>query len=221
MAKKSAVARKAKPKRSAASVKTAKAAKSGKPAAKVPSAVAATAAKISTKGILIRLKKPVEREAAAAETAANRNFTERSKGSSPITLHHRKPTKPELAELRELLLTRRTQLMGDVKGLEAEAFSDETQVVSTNHLADTSFEQYEQEFTLSMIENETGELKEIGRALDKLEQGKFGVCESCGVDISIERLHAMPYTRICIRCRTRFEEEGNGEEFGVVPERRV
>ena len=178
-------------------------------------------AKALGKGVLIRLKRPAEKEISAAKAAANRNFTERSNGSSPITLHHRKPTKSELADFRDQLVRRRNQLMGDVKGLEAEAFSDETQVVSTNHLADSSFEQYEQEFNLSMIENESDELREIARAMDKISQGTFGVCESCGIDISIERLRAMPYTRVCIHCRSRFELEGNGELFGIVPERRV
>jgi len=182
--------------------------------------------KVPAKGLLIRLKRPADKEkdkkeAAAEEAKQNRSFNEKSKGKAPITLHHRKPTKPELGELRELLMTRRLQLIGDVKGLEAEAFSDETQIVSSNHLADSSFEQYEQEFNISMIENETEELKEIGRALDKLEDGKYGVCESCGIDISIERLRAMPYTRICIHCRSKFEEEGGGKQFGVVEERRV
>ncbi|MBE7490328.1 MAG: TraR/DksA C4-type zinc finger protein [Planctomycetes bacterium] len=204
------------------------AAKPAKPAAKKAKAAPAAqaekpAVKVSTKGVLIRLKRPADKDkkAAAAEVAPNRSFNEKSKGQQPITLHHRKPTKQELAEFKEQLLRRRAQLIGDVKGLEAEAFSDETQIVSTNHLADSSFEQYEQEFNLSMIENETEELKEIGRALDKIEDGKFGICESCGIDISIERLRAMPYTRICIHCRSRFEEEGGGKEFGVLEERRV
>jgi DnaK suppressor protein len=122
---------------------------------------------------------------------------------------------------RELLVVRRAQLQGDVKDLEGEAFSDETQRVSTNHLADSSFEQYEQEFTLSMIENESEELREISRALDKMTHGTFGECEACGIDISIERLRAMSYTRICIHCRSKYEEEGGGEEYGVFPERRV
>lgn len=196
------------------------AAKKAKPAAE-PAEKAAL--KVPAKGVLIRLKRPADKEKkpVAEEAAPSRSFNEKSKGEKPITLHHRKPTKAEMSELKELLLRRRAQLIGDVKGLEAEAFSDETQVVSTNHLADSSFEQYEQEFTLSMIENETEELREIGRALDKIEDGKYGVCESCGIDISIERLHAMPYTRICIHCRARFEEEGGGKEFGVVEERRV
>lgn len=222
------MAKKPAAKKTTKAVKPAK--KAAKPAVKKPrtedvEAERAAASKVPAKGVLIRLKRPADKEkekkAAAEEPAVNRSFNEKSKGEKPITLHHRKPTKPELTEFRDLLMARRAQLMGDVKGLEAEAFSDETQVVSTNHLADSSFEQYEQEFNISMIENETEELKEIGRALDKLAEGKFGVCESCGIDISIERLRAMPYTRICIHCRSKFEEDGGGKMFGVVEERRV
>jgi len=188
--------------------------------------VSRTATKVSNKGVLIRLKRsgPAPVAASAAEERAKpRNIptTEKSKGQTPITLHRRKPTKKEAEEFRQLLVTRRAQLQGDVNDLEREAFSDETQHVSSNHLADSSFEQYEQEFNLSMIENETEELKEIARALEKIDQGTFGECESCGIDISIERLQAMPYTRICIHCRGKFEEEGGGEIYGVHPERRV
>ncbi len=185
---------------------------------------ARTAVKVPNRGILIRLKRTGAAPAPAAraiEKTRDVATTERSKGSDPITLHHRKPTKPELEVLRDLLVKRREQLMGDVKDLEEEAFSEETQHVSGNHLADGAFEQYEQEFNLSMIENETEELKEIARAIEKLERGEYGVCESCGIDISIERLHAMPYTRICIHCRTKYEQEGGGEQYGVLEERRV
>jgi RNA polymerase-binding protein DksA len=183
-----------------------------------------SATKLAGKGVLIRTKRPAAAPVpVTAEPVKLRhvNATEKSKGETPITLHHRKPTKAESDEFRELLIVRRKQLQGDVDGLEAEAFSDETAHVSSNHLADSSFEQYEQEFNLSMIENESEELREIARALDKVEQGSFGICEACGIDISIERLRVMPYTRICIHCRNKFEEEGGGEVYGVHPERRV
>jgi RNA polymerase-binding protein DksA len=180
------------------------------------------ATRIPNKGVLIRLKRTGPGYTSdGKEILREVKSVEKSKGATPITLHHRRPTSKELIELRELLLQRRNQLMGDVRDLEAGAFSEETQHVSTNHLADSSSEQYEQEFTLSMIENETEELKEIGRALEKIEGGNYGECEACGIDISIERLQAMPYTRICIHCRTKFEEEGGGEEYGVFPERRI
>ena len=188
------------------------------------SGVSRTAKRVSNKGVLISLKRSgAASPAAPAEREKLRhvNATEKSKGENPITLHHRKPTKKEAAELRQLLVTRRNQLQGDVNDLQAEAFSDETQNVSSNHLADSSFEQYEQEFNLSMIENETEELKEIARAIEKIDGDKYGECESCGIDISIERLRVMPYTRICIHCRSKFEEEGGGEEYGVHPERRI
>lgn len=147
--------------------------------------------------------------------------TEKSKGENPITLHHRSPTSEEYTELRKLLIDRRKQLLGDVKDLEAEAFSDESKNVSTNHLADSSFEQYEQEFNLSMIESEIEEVKQISLALEKIAVGGYGECEACGIRISIERLKVKPFSRICIHCRSRYEEEGGGEQYGVLPEIRV
>lgn len=179
-----------------------------------------TAKKISNKGVLIKLKRDKE-ETPEGKPRREVKAVEKSRGENPVNLHHRKPTKKEADEFRQLLVVRRAQLQGDVTELQNEAFSDETQQVSTNHLADGAFEQYEQEFALSMIENETEELKEIARAIEKIDRGEYGVCESCGIDISIERLRVMPYTRICIHCREEFEERGGGEEYGVHPERRV
>ena len=178
------------------------------------------AKRVAGQGLLIRLKASGD-DQEAQTTKRKVAATEMSKGETPIELHHRKPTKKEFKELRELLVARRNQLAGDVADLEAEAFNSETQKASGNHLADSSFEQYEQEFNLSMIENESEELREIAVAIEKLDKGNFGVCESCGIDISIERLRVMTYSRICIDCRSRFEEEGGGEKFGVFPERRV
>jgi RNA polymerase-binding protein DksA len=198
--------------------------KKGKKSEPDKPALMRSATKLSGKGVLIRTKRPPAAPAPVVEERVKTrhvNATEKSKGENPVTLHHRKPTKAESDEFRELLVVRRKQLQGDVDGLEAEAFSDETAHVSSNHLADSSFEQYEQEFNLSMIENESEELREIARALDKITTGNFGVCEACGIDISIERLRVMPYTRICIHCRNKFEEDGGGAEFGVHPERRV
>ena len=168
-------------------------------------------------------KKPAKKsEPVVAEkpVVKAREYTERSTGKTPVTLHHHKLTKAELDEFRELLLERRRQLSGDVEEMEKEAFSDETKNVSSNHIADSSSEQYEQDFTLHQIENESEELREINRALDKLDAGTYGICEATGEYISVERLRAMPYTRITIAARQRFEDQGGGEEFGVHPEQR-
>ncbi|GIK53723.1 MAG: TraR/DksA C4-type zinc finger protein [Planctomycetaceae bacterium] len=165
-------------------------------------------------------KKAAKAVAVAEKPLKAREFEEKSKGATPVTLHHRKLKKEELEEFRQILLARRRQLQGDVEEMEKEAFSDETKTLSMNHIADSSSEQYEQDFTLHQIENETEELREINRALDKIEAGTYGICEATGEYISIERLRAMPYTRITMAARRKFEEQGGGEEFGVYPEHR-
>ena len=205
--------------------KTASKPSSKSPAKKVKAAKKESSSAKSQRRVLVKVRRPVSVSGSPKEGEPPIKRTvkavERSNGAVSIKLHHRKPTRSEFTELRKLLLERRKRLMGDVKDLEAEAFSEETQNVSSNHLADSSFEQYEQEFNLSMIENETEELKQIGIALEKLETGDFGTCEACGIAISIERLKVKPFSRICIHCRTKFEEEGGGERYGVLPEMRI
>ncbi|MBL6977374.1 MAG: TraR/DksA C4-type zinc finger protein [Desulfobacteraceae bacterium] len=48
-------------------------------------------------------------------------------------------------------------------------------------------------------------MKKINRALEKLNNGDFGVCEECGRKISEERLKARPMAVLCIRCKRKQE----------------
>ncbi len=50
-------------------------------------------------------------------------------------------------------------------------------------------------------------LKKIDEALDRITNGTFGICESCGEEIGLKRLKARPVTTLCIECKTRQEEE--------------
>ena len=56
-------------------------------------------------------------------------------------------------------------------------------------------------------------LQKIEDALDRIEQGEFGVCESCGEEIEVKRLEARPVTDLCIRCKEEQErlEKGYAE----------
>ncbi|MCB0215235.1 MAG: TraR/DksA C4-type zinc finger protein [Caldilineae bacterium] len=47
------------------------------------------------------------------------------------------------------------------------------------------------------------EVEEIERALDRAEQGLYGTCEACGEAIGAARLHALPYTTLCVRCAAK------------------
>jgi DnaK suppressor protein len=60
-------------------------------------------------------------------------------------------------------------------------------------------------FTLRIRDRESMLIGKIRKSLEDIEEGVYGVCESCGEDIAIERLKARPVTRHCIRCKTRIE----------------
>jgi DnaK suppressor protein len=61
------------------------------------------------------------------------------------------------------------------------------------------------DFSLRLKERESRLMKKIKTALEKLEDGDFGVCEKCGREISEERLKARPMAVLCIRCKKREE----------------
>ena len=68
-------------------------------------------------------------------------------------------------------------------------------------------------FMLRIRDRENKLIKKIKKALDRIENGTFGVCEICGEDISIERLKARPVTTQCIDCKTK--EEAKEKALGL------
>ena len=64
-------------------------------------------------------------------------------------------------------------------------------------------------FMLRIRDRENKLIKKIRKALDRIEQGEFGICDACGEDISIERLKARPVTTLCFDCKTRQEAREN------------
>lgn len=61
------------------------------------------------------------------------------------------------------------------------------------------------ESNLRFRERESRLIRKIKTALQKIEEGTFGICEACGEDIPVSRLKARPVTAHCIRCKTRME----------------
>jgi len=55
-------------------------------------------------------------------------------------------------------------------------------------------------------------IREIHEAISRIEQGTFGICESCGEQIGEKRLRAAPTSRLCIRCKSREEK---GQKFQI------
>jgi DnaK suppressor protein len=73
------------------------------------------------------------------------------------------------------------------------------------HMADLGSDNFEQEFTLSLMENEEDTLMAIESALERIEDGTYGQCEECGVKIPKARLNAIPYAPLCVKCAGQLE----------------
>ena len=66
---------------------------------------------------------------------------------------------------------------------------------------DLASSEYMQSFTFRLRGRERVFLKKIEKALKKLDEGVFGVCDDCEEPISVKRLEARPETELCIRCK--------------------
>lgn len=119
----------------------------------------------------------------------------------------------DLTEFKQLLMTLRARVRGDVLQMTHEALDIDAESKSPTHLAELGTENYEQDFALRRVENEQELLEEIDAALDRIDHGNFGQCESClasGVTaakslIPKARLKVIPYARNCVQCERKRE----------------
>ena len=112
-----------------------------------------------------------------------------------------------------MLLEKRRELVGDVDHMHDEAMRNGSTGEISNmpiHMADIGTDNYEQEFMLGLIESERKMLRDIDRALAKIKDGTYGVCEGTGEPIERARLEARPEARYCIEYARKIEQ-------GMVP----
>ena len=121
-------------------------------------------------------------------------------------------TKTDLESFRQSLLNLRARLSGNLSHLAEEALratgGENSGSLSNTplHMADLGTDNFEQEFTLSLIQNEEQVLVEIAEALNRINQGAYGKCEECGAPIPKARLQALPYTRHCVNCARKVQQ---------------
>lgn len=114
--------------------------------------------------------------------------------------------KVEARVYKERLLFIRSRLRGDVNAM-ADAALNKTRSEASGdlssmpiHMADVGSDNYEQEFTLNLMENEEDTLAQIEAALERIEDGVYGSCIECEGRIPKTRLNAIPYTAHCVKC---------------------
>ena len=103
-----------------------------------------------------------------------------------------KKFKTLLTEKRDEIVKKAKQTLEEDMTLDSNDLPDEMDLASSEYL---------QSFTFRLRGREKTFLDKIGKALQKIEEGTFGICEECEELISIKRLEARPETTLCIRCK--------------------
>lgn len=119
--------------------------------------------------------------------------------------------KSDMKVYKERLLKLRARLRGDVNSL-AEAALFKTRSEASGdlssmpiHMADIGSDNFEQEFTLRLLEADEATLQLVELALERIEDGVYGQCMECGNKIPKMRLNAIPYTPYCVKCAEKLE----------------
>lgn len=76
-----------------------------------------------------------------------------------------------------------------------------------NDMAELGSSNFDQEFTLSLLESEKDALDQIDAALKRINEGSFGRCEVCNALIPKARLQAIPYAALCVGCASQQEDD--------------
>ena len=120
-------------------------------------------------------------------------------------------TATRLRAIKKRLLAERERLEGELHDImERTSLSSDVEQVSElstydDHPADLASETFEREKDLAMEGNIQDLLEKVNTALEKLEEGTYGLCDSCGVEINPNRLEALPYASLCLNCQDRLE----------------
>ncbi|MEX2175724.1 MAG: TraR/DksA C4-type zinc finger protein [Pirellulaceae bacterium] len=114
--------------------------------------------------------------------------------------------KIEAKDFKQQLLALRSRLRGDVSALADSALRKTRSEASGDlssmpiHMADIGTDAFEQEFTLSLMEHDGSALELIEGALERIEDGAYGVCIECEAKIPKARLQVLPHTPHCVKC---------------------
>ncbi len=118
-------------------------------------------------------------------------------------------TNTDLTLQRERLLALRARLQGDTTQMEDDSLKDHSKTTSIpTDIEELGSDNADQELTLSLLGSEEDALDQIEAALQRIEDGSYGECETCGAKIPKSRLEAIPYAAQCVRCASQQENHG-------------
>jgi DnaK suppressor protein len=109
-----------------------------------------------------------------------------------------------LKTARESLLTMRRQVGADIEN-ETKS-SREGQKDEGMDAYDLASEERDRDISMILSDRDRAKMQAIDEALERINNGEYGACESCGAPITFKRLMARPVATLCIDCKTEAEQ---------------
>jgi len=118
----------------------------------------------------------------------------------------------ELRYFQSLLMAKRQEILSNVKSMEEGTLKRERTDLSNMplHMGDMGSDTFELDNALTLVDSERRLLEEIDEALERIENGTYGICLGSGRPISKKRLQAIPWTKYSIEYAAEMEKAGGG-----------
>lgn len=109
--------------------------------------------------------------------------------------------------LQKMLLGKRQEIMKEIEGSLGQSLTEDQQrrLESARDVGDQALMDLERELGISLMEMRNRRRQSIDEALTRLQEGTYGICAECGVEISEKRLQAVPFAKLCVECQSRAE----------------
>ena len=114
--------------------------------------------------------------------------------------------KNEVNKFKERLLEMRKQLTETLQGTQEQVKKPDEATGYSQHQADQGTDDFDRTINLELSQTEMNLLRQIDRALEKITDGSYGVCEITNQDIPIKRLEAIPYATMTVEAQDKFEK---------------
>jgi DnaK suppressor protein len=111
------------------------------------------------------------------------------------------------AGIRSRLEAERASLHEQIEALSSENQIQQDDSGIGNHLADDATEVFTRERNIALSNNAQDLLAQVEAAVQRLDEGSYGICARCGREIATERLEALPSATLCITCQSEVERE--------------
>ncbi len=114
--------------------------------------------------------------------------------------------KHEIAQFKKKLEEMRIQITLAVEGTKKEVTAPDESKGYSQHSADEGTDDFVKQINLEVTNKEFGLLRQIDRALQKIEEGTYGICDISGEEIPFKRLDAVPYATMTVKAQEKFEK---------------